>query len=275
MKINFTKIKLIVFFLLIVSLNAHAQRIPIVGITVFETTGTVTPADAAALTGMIAAELSSWGTINVIESAEGAEYVIRGTLSRQGNNLILSASTTETSSNRVLNEYREQAPSVREMSAFSICMQAVDRVPFPNYLLGTWQSTISMPDGPVVCIIEFKSDRTVSVERYDTWEHRQNNSLRYEGYGAGTYSYAGYANRIVTVNAQQVRIDAAANFSLRLEETLPDQTAVNQNGLYILFNADKNAFEILNGTLPCGRNFDGPSIYPSSVIGFSRFTKIR
>jgi hypothetical protein len=154
-------------------------------------------------------------------------------------------------------------------------MKAVDRVPFPNYLLGTWQSTINMPDGPVVCIIEFKSDRTVSVERYDTWEHRQNNSLRYEGYGAGTYSYAGYANRVVNINSQQVRIDAAANVSLRLEETLPEQTAVNQAGLYILFNADKSAFEIVNGILPCGRNFDGPSVYPSAVIGFSRFTKIR
>jgi len=269
------KIKLIVFFLLIVSLSAHAQRIPVVGIPVFEVTGTVTPADAAALARMIVTELSSWGTINVIESADGAEYVVRGTLSRQGNNLILSASTTEASSNRTLNEYREQAASISEMPVFSICMQAVDRVPFPNYLLGTWQSTISMPDGPVVCIIEFKSDRTVSVERYDTWEHRLNNSLRYEGYGDGTYSYAGYANRVVNVNSQQVRIDAAANVSLRLEETLPEQTAVNQTGLYILFNADKTTFEILNGILPCGRNFDGPSVYPSAVIGFSRFTKIR
>jgi len=269
------KRKLPVFFLLIVSVSAYAQRIPVVGITVFETTGTVTPADAATLTRMVITELSSWGTINVIEGADGAEYVVRGTISRQGNTLTISASTAEASTNRVLNEYREQAASIREMPVFSFCMNAVDRVPFPNYLLGAWQSTLSMPDGPVVCIIEFKSDRTVSVERYDTWEHRQNNSLRYEGYGTGTYSYAGYANRVVNVNSQQVRIDAAANVSLRLEETLPEQTAVNQTGLYILFNADKNAFEIVNGILPCGRNFDGPSVYPSAVIGFSRFTKIR
>jgi len=267
--------KLPVFFLLIVSLSAHAQRIPVVGIPVFETTGAVTPADAAAVTRMIITELSSWGTINVIERADGAEYVIRGTLSRQGTSLIITASTTEVSSNRVLNEYREQGASVREISAFSFCMKAVDRVPFPNYLLGRWQSTLNMPDGPVICIIEFKSDRTVSVERYDTWEHRQNNSLRYEGYGDGTYSYAGYANRLVNINSQQVRIDAAANVSLKLEETLPEQTAVNQSGLYILFNADRSSFEIVNGILPCGRNFDGPSIYPSTVIGFSRFTKIR
>jgi len=269
------KRKLSIFFLLIVSFCAYAQRIPTVGIPVFETTGTVTPADAMTLTRMIITELSSWGTINVIDSVNGAEYVVRGTLSRQGNNLILSATTSDASTNRVLNEYREQAASISNMPVFSFCMQAVDRVPFPNYLLGTWQSTINMPDGPVVCIIEFKSDRTVYVERYDTWEHRQNNSLRYEGYGTGTYSYAGYANRVVTVNSQQTRIDAAANVNLKLEETLPDQTEVNQTGLYILFNADRNAFDILNGTFPCGRNFDGPSVYPSATIGFSRFTKIR
>jgi len=263
------------FFLLLISMSAYAQRLPVVGIAVFETTGTVTPADAAAVTRMVITELSSWGTINVIESAEGAEYVIRGTLSRQGSSYIVSASTTEVSSNRVLNEYREQASSVREIPVSSFCMKAVDSVPFPNYLLGTWQSTINMPDGPVVCIIQFKSDRTVSVERYDTWEHKNNNSLRYEGYGDGAYSYAGYANRTVNVNSQQVRIDATANVSLMLEETLPEQTAVNQNGLYILFNGDKSAFEIVNGILPCGRNFDGPSVYTSAVIGFSRFTKIR
>ena len=268
--------KLPVFFLLIVSLSAYAQRIPVVGITVFETTGTVTPADAATVTRMIITELSSWGTINVIESANGAEYVIRGTLSRQGSSFIVTASTTEVSTNRILNEYREQGASVREFPAFSFCMKAVDRVPFPNYLLGRWQSTLNMPDGPVVCIIEFKSDRTVFVERYDTWEHRQRNALRYEGYGTGTYSYAGYfVRRNITVNSQQIQIDAMANINLTLEETLPEQTAVNQTRLGIIFNGDKSTFEIAGSSLPCGRNYDGPSIYPSEYLGFSRFTKIK
>jgi len=64
-------------------------------------------------------------------------------------------------------------------------------------------------------------------------------------------------------------------FNLTLEETLPEQTAVNQGSLGIQFNPDKNYFEIVNGSLPCGRNYDGPSVYPSASIGFTQFTKIK
>jgi len=115
----------------------------------------------------------------------------------------------------------------------------------------------------------------VRVERYDTWEHKQNNALRYEGYGTGSYSYTGYANRIITVNARQIRIDAAFSVNLRLEETLPEQTNLSTGGLSILFNGDKTAFEIVNGSLLCGRNHDGPSVYPAATIGFSQFSKIQ
>jgi hypothetical protein len=132
-----------------------------------------------------------------------------------------------------------------------------------------------MPDGPVVCIIEFRSDRSVRVERYDTWEHRQQNALRYEGFGTGTYTYAGFANRIVNVGARQIRIDATISVNLSLEETLPDQTSVNQAGIHLVFNGDRTSFEIVNGMLPCGRNFDGPSVFHSEVLGFTQFTKIR
>jgi len=133
-----------------------------------------------------------------------------------------------------------------------------------------------MPDGPVVCIVEFKSDRTARVERYDTWEHKKNNSLRYEGYGTGKYSYAGFfVRRTLTVNSKQIQVDALTGFNLTLEETLPEQTSVNIGSLGIQFNSDRSYFEIINGSLPCGRNYDGPSVYPSAYIGFSQFTKIK
>lgn len=266
-----------VFFLLILSVSAvYAQRIPSVGIVPFDIYGSgVTASDAANITRLVINELSSYGTLNVVQGSEGAEYIIRCTVSRQGSNFILDGKTLAASNQRVLNEYKEQVPASGQISIFAFSAKAVERVPFPNYLLGTWQATINMPDGPVVCLIEFKTDRTVQVERYDTWEHRQNNSLRYEGYGTGTYSYAGYANRLVTVRSQQIRIDAVFGVNLKLEETLPEQTEVNQTGLSILFNDNKTAFEIVNGTLPCGKNYDGPSVYPSANIGFSQFTKIR
>jgi len=271
------KTKWILFFLVIASMTtAYAQRIPVIGLISFEATGSgVTAADAVNMTDRVFTELNSWGTINVLRTDDGAEYIIRGTVSRQGGNFVLSASTVDVRTGQVLNEYREQASVLNNISIPLFCAKAVERVPLPNYLLGTWQSTISMPDGPVVCIIEFRSDRSVRVERYDTWEHRQQNALRYEGFGTGTYTYAGFANRIVNIGARQVRIDATISVNLSLEETLPDQTSVNQAGIHLVFNGDRTSFEIVNGMLPCGRNFDGPSVFHSEVLGFTQFTKIR
>ncbi|MDR0302047.1 MAG: hypothetical protein LBI04_07035 [Treponema sp.] len=154
-----------------------AQMIPVVAIMPLEAIGgRAAPEEASRITTQVVAELRSWG-LNIMQAEAGAEYIVHGTLSRVGSNYILSAVTTEARSQKKLNESTEQAASLEELSIFSFCTNIVQNVPVPNYLLGTWQSTVNMPDGPVVCIMEFKSDRTVNVERYDTWEHRRNNSL--------------------------------------------------------------------------------------------------
>jgi len=267
-------ILLFLYFIIAFS-TVFAQRISVVGITPFQAVGRVTPQEAEGITNQIISELSSWGPLTIVQGETGADYIIRGTLSRQSNNYILSAETIEASSQKKLNDSRDQAATLQDISIFSFCTKIVEYVPFPNYLLGTWQSSINMPNGPIVCIIEFKSDRTVMVERYDTWEHKQNNALRYEGYGRGTYSYIGYANRTITVSSRQERVDAAININLTLEETLPKQTSVNQQGLSLAFNGDKTTFNFVNGSLPCGTNHDGPSVYPSASLGFINFTKIR
>ncbi|MDR2941847.1 MAG: hypothetical protein LBV17_04560 [Treponema sp.] len=272
--------KRVVLFLLLMTLAmgaVFAQRTPVVAVIPFEATGgRATPDEASRVSRQVVAELNSWGSLNVLQTEAGAEYIVRGTLSKVGANYILTATTTDARSKKKLNESTEQSVSIGELSIFSFCSSIVQNVPLPNYLLGTWQSTINMPDGPVVCIIECKSDRTAIVERYDTWEHKKNNSLRYEGYGNGTYSYAGYfVRRTITVNSQQIQIDAMTGFNLTLEETLPEQTSVNQGRLGIQFNADRSAFDIINGSLPCGRNYDGTAVYPSEYIGFTRFVKIK
>jgi hypothetical protein len=268
--------KIFLLFLLVLSAftTAFAQRIPSVGVIAFEAGSGVSAADAAGVSSRVISELSSWGTLNVVQGSTGAEYVISGTLSKQGNSFVLSALTKNPNVQQELNTYIEQADAVNNISIFSFCLKAVERVPFPNYLLGTWQASLNMPDGPIVCIIEFRSDRTVGVERYDTWEHKQNNALRYEGYGRGSYSYVGYANRVITVNSRQVRIDATVSVNLTLEEVLPNQTSVVA-GLSLVFNGDKSSFDFVNGALPCGTNHDGPSVYPSASLGFVNFTKIR
>jgi hypothetical protein len=270
---------LVVLFMGVVG-GVFAQRLAVVGILPFDADG-VSAGEAADLTRQVIAELGSWGTLSVLEGGEagGAEYVIQGRLARQGNTLTLSAATVETRSGRVLNESKEQGGSVSALSIQSFCAQAVENVPFPNFLLGKWRSTITMPEGPLVCILEFRSDRSVLVEQYDTWEHRQRSALKYEGYGSGTYSYAGYARRTMTIrdsqgNSRQSPVDATVGLNLKLEETLPEQTAVSLSGVRLLFNEDKSSFEMLNAGLLCGRNYDGPSVYPAETAAFTRFTKI-
>jgi hypothetical protein len=266
-----------VFFLLVMVIKiAYTQSIPVVGIAQFEVDGIgITDADAARKTSQIIEELRSWGTLDVVQGSTGVQYIIRGTLSRRGADFVLSGVTLAANTGQVLNEYSEQAQTVDAISVFQFCSKAAERIPLPNYLLGTWQSTVNMPDGPIVCIIQFNSDRTVRIERYDTWEHRQNNSLRYEGFGTGTYTYTGFANRIITIDSRQIRIDAITSLNLTLEETLSAHSSVNQSNLQILFNSERTSFEILNSMLPFGRNYDGPSVYPSETAGFTQFVKIR
>jgi hypothetical protein len=263
-----------------IAAGVFGQRLSTVGIPPFEAAQGVNGADAANLTRQVIDELSSWGTLNIVEgaAAESAEYIVRGKLVRQGALFVLSAVTLR--SGRTLNESKEQAAAVSGISVFSFCAQVVENVPYPNYLLGKWRSNISTPEGPVVCVMEFRSDRTVRVEQYDTWEHRQNHALKYEGYGSGTYAYAGYLRRTMNIrdgrgNTRQSPVDATVSLNLKLEETLPEQTTVNLSGLRVLFNDSKTAFELLNAGLPCGRNYDGPSVYPSDVIAFVQFTKIQ
>jgi hypothetical protein len=82
-------------------------------------------------------------------------------------------------------------------------------------------------------------------------------------------------NRQITVNSRQIRIDATISVNLKLEETLPEQTAVNRASLSLVFNGERSSFDIVNGIFPCGNNYDGQAVYPSDVLGFSSFTKIR
>jgi hypothetical protein len=261
--------------------GAFAQRLSTVGIPAFEAEG-VSPADAASAARQVIDELKSWGALTILEGdeADGAEYIVRGKLSRQGAALVLSAVTVETRSKRTLNEAKEQGASLSGISIFSFCTQVIENVPYPNYLLGKWQSVISMPEGPLVCVIEFRTGRVVRVERYDTWERRQNNALKYEGYGSGEYSYAGYVRRTMNIrdaqgNSRQSPVDATVGVNLKLEETLPEQKTVGQSGLRLLFDDSRTSFEFVNGGLPCGHNYDGAAVYPSATAAFTRFTRIQ
>ena len=254
-----------------------AQRLATVGVQPFEITGgDLAPGFAGEVTRQVIAELVSYGTIIVLQEneAENAEYIVRGQVTRQGNQIVLSATTAEARSGRILNASREQGPNLAAISIATFSAQIVENVPFPNFLLGRWRSTIDTIDGPLISILEFRTDRTVRVEQYDTWEHNGTNSLRYQAIGRGTYTYIGYLRRTVTIGQREFQADATVNISLTLEDALPRFSYIGARGLRVLFNDDRSSFELVYGGLPCGENHSGPSIFHSRNVFYTRFTKI-
>jgi len=284
---NFGAIKkvLIIPAILLSALSIYAQgtpRLVTLGILPFTATGSgVSEADAAAATRMVVNELSSWGTITILTGAEAnnGEYLVKGQITRtysgQTSQIVLSATTSEARSAKALNSSREQAPSLDAISILSFCTKIAENVPFPNYLLGKWRSTINMVDGPVTCIMEFRSNRTIQVQQFDTWEHDGSYILKYQGLGTGTYSYAGYLRRTLTIDRREVQTDATVGINLKLEDSLPKYKTVSAGGLRVLFDDSKNNFEFVYGGIPCGNNLTGASVYPSANVYYTKFTKIQ
>jgi len=271
----------IVLIYIIAALPVFAQtavRLPSVGVLPFEISGTgANAAEAAEATRLVITELRSWGFMTVLDggNAGNGEYLVRGQISRQNNQIVLTAVTSEARSGRNLNNSREQSPSLDAVTIESFCSQLTENIPFPNYMVGKWRSVINMIDGPVTCIMEFKSDRTINVEQYDTWEHNGTNSLKYQAIGNGTYSYAGYRRRTITINGRGVQADATVGINLTLEDALPKYNSVSRSGLRLLFDDAKNSFELINGGFPCGDNYSGTSVYPNTAVSYTRFTKIQ
>jgi len=270
-----------IFFVFVFSisvLSLWAQRLSTVGIMAFDSGAGATPAEAAEATRQVIAELESWGSMTVLsgDAAKTGEYIVKGQVLRQNNRIILTAATSLGSNGRLLNNSREEGSSMSAVSFVSFCAQIAENVPFPNYLLGRWRSTLNTSDGPVTCIMDFRSDRTVNVIQYDTWEHRGTNSLKYQGIGSGTYTYAGYLRRTVTVGGRQIQSDATVGIILALEDALPKYENINIAGLRVLFDDDsKSSFQLVSGSLPCGDNYAGASVYPSQDVVYTRFTKIQ
>ena len=269
---------ILVFIFFITALSGFAQRIFTVGVLPFEASGEgVYPGDAAEAARLIQTELSPITTLTILpaEQAANGDYLIKGQLTLRNNQIVLSATITQASTGRTLNTVREQGSSLSAISMFSICAQLTDYIPYPGDFLGKWQSTIDTNDGPVTCIMVFRSDRKAEVEQYDTWEHNGTNSLKYQAIGSGTYTYAGYRRRNVTSGGTTALSDAVASINLKLEDALPKYITVAAGGLRILFDESHSSFEFVYGGLPCGDNHSGPSVYPGERVFYTRFSKIQ
>jgi len=269
---------LILFFILAFTVYAQAPRVYTVGIFPFEFSGSGTNTrDAEEATRLVIAELNSWGYMTILsgDQAEKGEFLVKGRLIRQNNQLVLTATTSEGSSGKLLNNSRQQGATLDDISIDTFCAQIAENIPFPNYLLGKWQSTINMIDGPVTCILEFRSDRTVQVEQFDTWEHNAPNSLKYQAFGSGTYTYAGYRRRNVNIGGTTIQADATIGVNLKLEDALPKYVSISAGSLRLLFNESRSNFELVYGGIPCGDNFSGASVYPGARVFYTRFSKIQ
>ena len=269
----------LVFIFFITALSVFGQRIYTVGVLPFEASGEgVSPGVASEAERLIRDELSPVTTLTVLPAAQAAEgeYLINGQISFRNNQIALTATITQASTGKTLNTVREQGSSLNAISMSSVCAQLCDYIPYPAYITGKWQSTINTNDGPVTCILEFRPDRTATAEQYDTWEHKGTNLLKYQAIGTGTYSFTGYhIPRTVTVEGRRILVNAAFGINLTLEDALPKYNIVNVTGSRILFNDTRSGFEIVNGGIPCGDNYTGPSVYPGEKLFYTGFSKIR
>ncbi|MDL2229952.1 hypothetical protein LJC14_06865, partial [Treponema sp. OttesenSCG-928-L16] len=271
------------FFLLLLlfPFRIFAQNLSTLAICTFEVSGTsLKPEDAEQLTRQCINEISSWEAVTMLgeDQAEQADYVIRGTVSRNRNGISLSAATTDGKTGKSLTTVREQASSMEELSPkiFDFCLQLVQPIPFPNYLVGTWEASVSLNDAVLVCRLEFKSNRTLVVERYDTYEYNPGSVLKYEGYGTGTYTYIGRVRRSMAFRDSRGTVywegpvDASLSISFSLEDSLPAYSPFSSSRIYLVFGDARGSFELVSSGLPCGENNGGASVYSQKNISYTK-----
>jgi hypothetical protein len=279
------KSMLFALILLCIGLPVFSQKIPRVLIFPFERpVRGVSARNEALIRKQITEEISSWGTIAVLEQKEAktADFYVRGKIILEDNLAALTGTTYDAKTDRPLNSYREQAATLNALKGriFSFCSRMMEAIPFPNLLLGKWMSIITIGSGSLVCILEFKPDRTISIERYDTGEYRLGNALIYQGLGTGIYAYNSQARRMMTIKSslgtiRESPVDGSLTFSLTMEDSLPAYNFLETARLRLLFGTGNGSFELLNDGLPCGFNFDGPLVYPDQKIVYTHFTRVQ
>jgi|GEM_PF-949867 len=271
----------VLFFTFTSASYGFSQEVPIrtVGVMPFEVYGEyVTTADATQATSMVVSTLGTSVTLAVLTGAQAgtAEFLVQGQISGGGSGpVILTARLTEAGSGRLINTARSQAATLGAISIFDFCVQIADFIPFTNFLLGRWESTLQMVDGPVSAILDFRPGGVVIIEKYETWEHNGSHSLRFHAIGTGTYSFFGHhLPRTFSAAGRTVNTNASMNITLTLEDALPEFTQISANGLLLLFDSDRRNFELLNAGLPFGINLTGASVYPSARIFYRNFTRL-
>lgn len=251
--------------------GGFSQSISSLAIFSFDISGSdLSAEDAVHIRNRCIEEITSWGVLSVFDerNALNADYTARGKISQDEDGFTLSAETIVRRTEKSAASSVEQASSLEELQEkiFDFCIKITQPIPFPNYLVGTWEASIPVEGSPLLCRLEFTPNRTVIVERYDTYEYQIGSVLKYEGYGRGTYTYFSRIRR--------GRLSGAAmNISLTLTDALPDFVSVSGNRIAIDFDEGRASFRLLGSALPCGENNGGPSVYPEKNMAYIRFVK--
>ncbi|MDR2900280.1 MAG: hypothetical protein LBV20_02000 [Treponema sp.] len=231
---------------------------------------TLKPEDGKAFARSCIEEIRSWGVLQLYDEtqAENADYIIRGKISRSRGNFVLTTETLNGKTQEELASVTESAPSLEALreKLFEFCINITQPIPFPNYLVGTWEASIPIEGSDLLCRLVFKSDRTVTAERYDTYEYQTGSVLKYEGFGRGNYTFFSRVQQGRSANA-------TLTMSLTLEDALPSFVSINVSRLSLVFDSERTSFELRPSGLACGKNNGGASVYPQQNMAYTRFVK--
>jgi TolB-like protein len=195
-------------------------RLPTAAVATFDTVGAVTPDEAAVVTELFMSEIVKGGKINVVDRnnfdkivqqmrfqlsdwsdnnkiaqlgrALNAEYIIRGQVMKMGNTIYITSSMFDVNTTSTIASAREQLNSfdVLFTTLPKLSQQILDKLPEQNWLVGRWQAK----SDDRICIIEFKADRTIVIERYDyeydKSSYERPNDLKGKGSARGTGFYS-------------------------------------------------------------------------------------
>lgn len=222
--------KMFLFVLLVfLGMVVYAQQLPTVAVARFEPVG-VSNDEANVVTELFMAELVNTGTVRVADRANfdkiiaemrfqlsdwsndqktvqlgralNAEYIIHGQFMKMGNTYLMTATMLNINTAQRLYSAREQFQSLDHIFTAmpNVCGQIANKIPTPNYFIGRWVSGTSIEQlsgrpGYVrlQCEIEFKSDGTLILHRFDTGTTQSGHSGREQitvtGTGTGRYEF--------------------------------------------------------------------------------------
>jgi TolB-like protein len=185
-----------------------AQELPTVAVAIFEPVGGVSRDEANIVTELFMAELVNTRAVKVADRSNfdkilaemkfqlsdwsndqkttqlgraiNAEYIIYGQFMKMGTMFYLTATILDINAvQRIISEryqFKNQDQIFNALPSF--CKQIVTKIPAPEYLykqfIGRWQSEDNISSSRK-CIIEFKENGILRIERLDLYEIRISN----------------------------------------------------------------------------------------------------